>query len=124
MGYFGLVTDALISARVVTSTGKVVKVSESKNPDLFWGIRGAGANLGIITSATFKAHRTEDHNDGYVLNADITFPPSKTAKYFEYLQSLENALPGNVAGIHIMSYNEITGEVSWHSSTNRMGSDH
>lgn len=120
MGYFGLVTDGLISARVVTSTGELVQVSENENLDLFWGMRGAGANLGIITSATFQAHRMADHNDGYVLNADIIFSPNKSAEYFEYLESLENKLPGNVAGIHIMSYNEVTGEVSWDSSTKLM----
>ncbi|KAF2792192.1 Glucooligosaccharide oxidase [Melanomma pulvis-pyrius CBS 109.77] len=110
MGYFGLVTDGLISARVVTATGELVQVSETENSDLFWGMRGAGANLGIITSATFQAHRMADHNGGYVLNADIIYSPDQSAEYFKYLESLENKLPGNVAGIHIMSYNNVTGE--------------
>jgi FAD/FMN-containing dehydrogenase len=55
MGYFGLVLDGLVSARMVTADGRVVEVSETNNSDLFWGIRGAGANFGIITSATLQA---------------------------------------------------------------------
>jgi len=52
-----------------------------------------------------------EHHDGHVLNADIIFAPNQSAKYFEYLESLEGKLPGNVAGIHIMSYNSTTGQV-------------
>ena len=55
MGTFGLILDALVSARVVTATGEVIEVSDTHNEDLFWTIRGAGANFGIITEATFQA---------------------------------------------------------------------
>lgn len=112
MGLFGLVQDAWVSARVVVASGEVVTVSDEENQDLWWAMRGAGANFGIVTSATFQAHKKSDYSDGFVLNADLYFPPEKSAEYFNYLASLDGQLPRNVAILHIASYNATTGQVS------------
>ncbi|KAH7317941.1 hypothetical protein BKA65DRAFT_609543 [Rhexocercosporidium sp. MPI-PUGE-AT-0058] len=54
MGMHGLAIDALISARVVTATGRVVTASTTENEDLFWALKGAGQYFGIVTEATVK----------------------------------------------------------------------
>ena len=117
MGSLGLVTDRLVSARVVTAAGKIITVSKKENVDLFWGIRGAGANLGIITSATYQAAKAADHADGYALTIDMYFAANGTAAYFEYLERLADQLPGNVGGLHLTSYNATTDQaelfVNW-----------
>lgn len=104
-GSLGLVTDRLIAARVVTSRGEIINVSETENADLFWGLRGAGANFGIITSATYKAARAAEHANGYALTVDLHFGPNATAAYFKHLESIADDLPGNVGGLHLTSYN-------------------
>lgn len=52
----GLTIDRLRSAELVTADGKVMVVSAEHHPDVFWALRGAGANLGVITALEFEAH--------------------------------------------------------------------
>jgi FAD/FMN-containing dehydrogenase len=53
---FGLTIDSLLSVDVVTADGRTVHASQDENPDLFWGLRGAGPNFGIATSFEFRLH--------------------------------------------------------------------
>ena len=52
----GLTIDNLLSADVVAADGSLVHASEDANPDLLWGLRGAGANFGIATSLEYRLH--------------------------------------------------------------------
>ncbi|KAK7748264.1 hypothetical protein SLS62_008724 [Diatrype stigma] len=102
-GSLGLVSDRMLSARVVTATGDIIQVSDQENTDLFWALRGAGANFGIVLSATYQAVKMADHADGNALTVDLVFDPEKAPAYFAHLEGLE--LPGNVAGMHFVRYN-------------------
>ncbi len=54
MRKYGLTIDQLLSVDLVTADGEFVKASESENPDLFWGVCGAGGNFGIVTEFEFR----------------------------------------------------------------------
>ena len=51
----GLTSDQLVAAEVVLADGRVVDCDEQRHEDLFWALRGAGAQgLGVITRLTFR----------------------------------------------------------------------
>jgi FAD/FMN-containing dehydrogenase len=52
----GLSIDSLLSVEIVTADGQLRKASPTENEDLFWAVRGAGSNFGVVTSFEFKAH--------------------------------------------------------------------
>lgn len=55
-GRYGLLTDNFISARLVLANGSAISVSATRHPDLFWALRGAGHNFGIVTSVEYRIH--------------------------------------------------------------------
>jgi hypothetical protein len=34
--------------------GEILIANANQNPDLFWAVRGAGSNVGIVTNFVFK----------------------------------------------------------------------
>jgi len=55
---FGLTTDNLAAATIVTADGRARRVDADTNEDLYWACRGGGGgNFGVVTSLTFRAHR-------------------------------------------------------------------
>lgn len=67
-GLFGASCDQLISARMVTEDARFIEVDTDSDPELFWGLKGAGANFGVTTS--FEARLKPL---GTVLAGDIFF---------------------------------------------------
>ena len=53
---FGLACDNVVSYEIVTADGATLRVSESQNDDLFWGLRGGGGNFGVVTEFEFCLH--------------------------------------------------------------------
>jgi FAD/FMN-containing dehydrogenase len=54
--HFGFSIDNMLAVDLVTADGERLRASEEENPNLFWGIRGAGPNFGIVTSFEFRLH--------------------------------------------------------------------
>ena len=50
----GLSIDKLRRVDVVTADGEFVTASADENEELFWGMRGAGSNFGIVTEFEFE----------------------------------------------------------------------
>lgn len=53
---FGLTIDNLRAVELVTADGRHVRATTEEEPELFWGLRGAGANFGVATSLELELH--------------------------------------------------------------------
>jgi FAD/FMN-containing dehydrogenase len=112
MGQYGLILDSLLSVKLITATGKLVTASETENPDLFWAVRGAGANFGIIVSATYRVYNAP--NEGNMIVADFSFPPAANVSLWELLASWDSddVFPSEMGMSIAGSYNRATATVS------------
>ncbi|KAL4947306.1 hypothetical protein BDW69DRAFT_119753 [Aspergillus filifer] len=93
-GQYGLTIDNLLSATLVTGSGEIITASETENEDLFWALRGAGYNFGIVTSFTFRAHE-QTHP---VYAGILSFTPEKLESVIEILNGLLIDKPDPRAG--------------------------
>ncbi len=67
-GLFGACCDNLVSARLVNAEARSVAIDGESDPDLFWALRGAGANFGVTTSLELRLQSI-----GPVLGGDLHF---------------------------------------------------
>ncbi len=86
---FGLACDNLVSAQLVTADGKLRRVSEKDEPDLFWAIRGGGGNFGVATSFEYRLHPLESR----VLAGHIDYPAPQVRDAIEFYAELISKAP-------------------------------
>ncbi|KAK6218305.1 Type I Iterative PKS [Pestalotiopsis sp. IQ-011] len=106
-GLDGMVLDSLLSVRIVTANGTLLEASETSNSDLFWGIRGAGHNFGVIVSATYQLYPL--YNGGDWTSVDLIVPLEKNVSYFDAVASLL-PLPAQLTVQTMVTYNTATNQ--------------
>jgi len=85
---FGYACDNIVRARVVAADGRTFTVREGEHEDLFWAIRGAGANFGVVTSIEFKLHPIES-----VLSGHLRYPIRRARNILQYLDEYALTIP-------------------------------
>lgn len=93
----GLTIDHLRAVEVVLADGSVVRADATENPDLFWAVRGAGANFGIVTSFEFEVDAI-----GEVGWAQLVFDASDTADFLEKWGAAVETAPRDLTSFLIM----------------------
>lgn len=53
---YGFAADSLVRVDIVTADGRPRTATATRNPDLFWAVRGGGANFGVVTSLEFRLY--------------------------------------------------------------------
>jgi FAD/FMN-containing dehydrogenase len=66
---FGMACDNFIAADIVTVDGKLRHVSDSRDAELMWALRGGGSNFGVVTALEYRLHE----QDPMVVAGDIVF---------------------------------------------------
>ncbi|WP_425595375.1 LLM class flavin-dependent oxidoreductase [Pseudonocardia thermophila] len=89
----GLTIDHLRSVDVVLADGTLAHASAEENPDLFWAVRGAGANFGVAVSFEFEAAHV-----GKVGFAQLVFDATDTAGFVQRWGATLEAADRRVTG--------------------------
>jgi len=93
--HFGLTIDALRAVELVTADGRVVRATEETEPELFWGLRGAGANFGVATTLELELHPF----DGTLYRSARLHPVSEIHELWPVFRDFAVAAPDAVATI-------------------------
>jgi FAD/FMN-containing dehydrogenase len=81
---YGLTIDNVVSIDMVTAEGRQVRASADEHPELFWGLRGAGANFGIATSFDFVLSPL----DRVVTYGSVIYPIDRAPELGELVEEL------------------------------------
>jgi FAD/FMN-containing dehydrogenase len=92
MRSYGLASDNLLSAEVVTADGMVITASATEHPDLFWALRGGGGNFGVVTSFEFQLHQVDQVFGGMLL-----FPAERAADLLRVYREVTKTAPNALA---------------------------
>lgn len=93
----GLTIDHLRAVEMVLADGSVVRASDAENTELFWAVRGAGANFGIVTSFEFEVDEV-----GEVGWATLALEAGDTAGFLQRWGATVEAAPRDTTSFVIL----------------------
>ncbi len=88
---FGYGCDSIRRIEVVTADGRVLTAREGENDDLFWAMRGAGANFGVATSLELRLHPVET-----VLSGHLRYPIRQAKKVLRFIDDYALSIPNDL----------------------------
>ncbi|MDX1620783.1 MAG: FAD-binding oxidoreductase, partial [Nitriliruptorales bacterium] len=86
---YGHALDNVLAVDLVTASGEQIRASEDENPDLFWAVRGAGANFGVVTRFEFRLHEVGPQ----VLAGQIIYPFDDAAEHLRFFRDFIDGAP-------------------------------
>ena len=93
----GLTIDHLRAVEMILADGTIVRASDDENLDLFWAVRGAGANFGIVTAFEFEVDEV-----GEIGWAQFVLDASDTAEFLEKWGAVVENAPRDLTSFLIM----------------------
>src|SRR5262249_28235304 len=91
-GKHGLACDNVRSVDIVTAAGKLLTASLGEHPDLFWAVRGGGANLGVVTSFEYRLHEI-----GPVLGGVVAGRRDQAKRVLRFYSELAQSFPDELS---------------------------
>ena len=88
---YGLAVNSVRGAQIVTADGNIHRVDAATEPELFWGLRGGAANIGIVTALDIALFPVSRLHAGA-----LTWPAEKSgdvfAAYVDWCRDLPDAV--------------------------------
>jgi FAD/FMN-containing dehydrogenase len=95
----GLASDNLNAATVLLADGRMVRASLTEHGDLFWGLRGAGGGLGVVTSFEFSLHPIRE-----VLTGVVVYAASNAPSVLQAFRDYALHAPDDFCGLAILGH--------------------
>ena len=95
MRRYGLTIDQLLSVDLVTAGGELVRASAQDHSDLFWGVRGAGGNFGVVTEFEFRLNPVGPE----VLAGPVIWPMEQSAEVLRFYRDWITDVPDELTTI-------------------------
>lgn len=97
---YGLSADHVLSFELVTTDGELLIASEYENSDLFWGLRGGGGSLGIVTSLTIRLFPVAE-----VYAGNLFYPAEMAREVFRHYRDwIANAPDELTSSVLVMNF--------------------
>jgi hypothetical protein len=91
---YGLACNSVLSFDVVTADGRAVPVDATREPDLFWALRGGGGSFGIVTAVEFSAYPAKELYAG-----SLVWPQERSAEVLHAWRDWVATVPDSVTSI-------------------------
>src|SRR5262245_21200370 len=85
---YGFTIDNLLSVDVVTADGELLTANATQHEDLFWAMRGAGHNFGVVTSFEYRLHPVST-----VLGGTVVHPFDRVTDVLRFYREFTAELP-------------------------------
>ena len=92
MALHGMAVDNLIAVEMVTADGRILNVSASEHPDLFWAVRGGGGNFGVAATFTFRLHPISQ-----VVGGLVAHPLDRGAEMLRFFRDTTASVPDELS---------------------------
>ena len=91
-GKHALACDNVLSVDIVTADAKLRTASATEHSDLFWAVRGGGANVGVVTSFEYRLHPV-----GPVLAGGVAWPLDRAKRVLPFYDELARGCPDELS---------------------------
>jgi FAD/FMN-containing dehydrogenase len=95
----GLAVDNLRAISLVLADGRFVRASEEEHPDLYWGLRGGGGGLGIVTGFEFRLHSLKQVYAGLVIR-----PANEAGAALRAFRDFAQTAPDGFCGMTVLAH--------------------
>jgi FAD/FMN-containing dehydrogenase len=94
----GFAADNLLRADLVTADGRIVTATAEREPELFWALRGAGRNFGVVTALEIRLAPVAS-----VYAGTASFPVERAGELLAAFRDLAPQLPDELTVTAVIS---------------------
>ncbi|MEV8002507.1 FAD-binding oxidoreductase [Streptomyces parvus] len=107
---FGYAADQVWALEVVTADGALRRVTPEREPELFWGLRGGGRRLGVVTSLEIGLVTVERLYGGAIA-FDGERAAEVMARYLEWTRTVPETLTSSLSALPYPDLPQVPEEV-------------